>query len=193
MISRLAVLSLCLLLSPTAAQGNSFEAARQAGWKSYFARKYDDALAHFARARALAPNRWEGHAGQAFTIIHQALIERDPRRRTALTREAEAMTVELVKKSGLMFQHPLRNHILGVCATLRGEVKRAVDILQKAHSAPQSMFLAFESIDLRGNVSRAYGRALMDLGKRFIILGQWNTATPILERATRVLPKGDVG
>ena len=193
MISRLAVLSLCLLLSPTAAQENSFEAAHQSGWKSYYAREFDDALVHFANARALAPNRWEGHAGQALTIIHQALMERDGRRRIALTREAEAMTVELVKKSGLMFQHPLRNYILGLCATARGEVKRAADILQRAHSAPQSMFLAFESIDLRGHVSRAYGRALMDLGKRFIILGQWNTATPILERATRVLPKDDGG
>ena len=192
LIPRLAVVFLCLLFSRTAAQEETFQAAIDRAQKSFHAGKLDDALTQFARARALNDRRWEGHAGQALTLLQQALKEHGARR-VALTRAAEAMTTALVKKSGLMFQHPLRNYILGLCASLRGELKRAVDILKKAHSAPAKMFLPFESMQLRRNVSQAYGRALMDFGKQLIIERRLKAAHPLLERAQHVLPKGDTG
>lgn len=186
-------LVLFALLVPATAQDHSFADLIKRGREAYYAKDLDNALSLFAAARAKDGKRWEGHTWQALTLIHQALGETDRARRVAITYEAEAMTVELVKRSGLMFAHPLRQYILGICASLRDELERPVQILQKAYSAPRSMFVAFESIQLRKNVERAYGRALMDFGKRIIVSGRWHAASPVMARAAQVLPKDDPG
>ena len=185
--------AIALLLGTVAAQENPFVSAMQAGLDGYKKKQYEAALTQFATARQLGPARWEGHTWQALTLIQMAIGERDPRRRAALTREAEAMTVPLDKQCGLMLQHPLRNYILGMCASVRGETDRAKVILTKAYTAQRSMFKGYDGIQLLKNVERAYGRVLMDFARRYVLQGEWEAAEPLLKQAEKILPKDDPG
>lgn len=161
------------------------------GVELYNTGKYDEALTQFARARRLAPFDWQGHAWQAFTLLQQAIQEKAPQRKAALTREAESMTAMLVKQCGMLFQHPLRHYILGLAASVRGEQERALQHLTKAYTAPPSMFQAFNVIQLRNHVARAYSRALTEYAKRFILQGLFEQADPLLQRAERIMPAND--
>ena len=60
----------------TVASSATFVESMQAGLDGYNKGRYEEALTHFARARSIAPRRWEGHAWQALTQIQQAILER---------------------------------------------------------------------------------------------------------------------
>ena len=188
---RLRLLAILPLLGGLAAANpDTFDSFIVKARDAYAEGKFDDAVTYFAKARQVDESRWEGHTGQALALIQRALQEQGSRRK-ATTHEAEAMTAQLVKKCGILFQHPLRLYIVGVCASVRGELERAVSNLRKAHAAPETMFKPFKSIELHLNVRRAYGRSLLDYGKRTIVHGKWSAAQPMLDRAQRVLPKDD--
>ena len=70
MIRRAAPLLLCALCAT--ARAGTYAEEIEAGRRLYESNRFDDALTHFARARALGPNDWRGHAFQAFTLMEQA-------------------------------------------------------------------------------------------------------------------------
>lgn len=174
-----------------AASAQGAGAALRAGIAHYKQGAYEKALTEFARMRQLAPQDWQGHTWQAMTLLQMAIFEKDPARRAALTREAEAMTAALVKQCDLPFQHPLRLYILGLGASIRNEPTNAVNYLTRAHRADDRLFkgYAFEQINLKGMVARAYARALLEFSKRFIQQGKFERADRMLRDADRAMPR----
>ena len=190
MIRRAAPLLLCALCATVGAQGYVDEI--KAGRRLFEASDFDEALTHFARARALAPDDWRGHAWQAFTLIEQARRAKDPARRRALLGEAERVTGVLVRNRIVLLQDPLYKFLLGVMYDLRAEEAKAFDCFQQAYRAPRARFARFGEIELRTNVEHAFASASVQLAKRLVMRGgrqQYEAADRLLEQAARLLPK----
>ncbi|MHC4550823.1 MAG: hypothetical protein ACYTEZ_18850 [Planctomycetota bacterium] len=162
-----------------------------AGRKLYEQRRFEEAVTHFARARALEPLDWRGHTYQALALIEQARITQDRTRQQALLQEAGTVASILIKNEIVLLQDPLYKFIRGVISSLLKDDAQAFSYLRQAQRSPRSKFAPYEEIELRGNVDRAYGKVSIQLATRLIMIGEFEKADPLLEEAERLLGEDD--
>jgi len=186
-----ALLLLLLLAGPAAPQAQPADAAIAAGRADFQAGRYEEALTHFAEARAIAPEDWRGHALQSMTLIQQAIEEPDPRRREALLREAEGVAGVMVKLRLVEFHDPLYRFIRGLVISIQGDDAKAYAVLAEALRSPRAKFARYDEIDLRGLVERAYAVAAVRVASRLIRMGKFEPADVELDRAGKYLKEGD--
>jgi tetratricopeptide (TPR) repeat protein len=183
--------ALLLLAAVAAAQARPDDAEIAAGRNAFEAGEYDEAVACFARARALAPGDWRGHAYQSLALLQQAQGDTPLRRREELLRDAERIAGELVKRDLVDFHDPLYRFIKGRIYFLEGDHAKAYAILGEALRAPQEKFASYDEIDLRKMVQRAFAVSGIRIALRLITQGKFEQAEIELENAARCLPEED--
>jgi tetratricopeptide (TPR) repeat protein len=183
--------ALLLLAAFAAAQARPDDAEIAAGRKAFEAGNYDEAVACFARARALAPDDWRGHAYQSLTLIQQAQGDTSRRRREVLLREAELIAGELVKRDLVDFHDPLYRLIKGLVYSLEGDHGKAYTVLGEALRAPREKFAPYDEIELHKMVQRAFAVSAIRVALHLITQGKFQQAEIELENASRGLPEDD--
>jgi tetratricopeptide (TPR) repeat protein len=184
-------LLLCALCATATAETYAEEI--EAGRRHFEANRLDEALTHFARARALGPNDWRGHAFQVFTLIEQARGTHERQRRGALLREAEQVSGVLIKNGIVLFQDPLYKFMRGLHFDLIGDDPKAHEYLRQAYRAPPARFRRYAEIDLRGLVERAFATVTARLATRIIMFGDFSRADVMLREVAPLLPDDDPG
>ena len=183
--------ALLLLAAAAAAQSRPDDAEIAAGRQAFEASNFGEAVACFARARALAPDDWRGHAYQALTLVQQAHGESSLRRREALLREAELIAGELVKRDLVDFHDPLYRFIKGLIHTTEGDHGKAYATLGEALRAPREKFAPYDEIQLHRSVQRAFAFSGTRIALHLITQGRFEQAEIELENASRGLPEDD--
>lgn len=182
---------LVLLAAAVAAQGRPGDAEIKAGREALEGDRYDEAVACFERARALAPDDWRGHAYQSLTLVQQAKAEAGQRRREELLRRAEEVAGELVKRDLVDFHDPLYRFIKGIVYSLEGDEAKAYAMLGEALRAPREKFAPYDEIELHKNVQRAFAVSGIRVALQLITRGEFQLAEIELENAARGLPEDD--
>jgi tetratricopeptide (TPR) repeat protein len=161
------------------------------GIQLYQKTQYDEAVAYLARYRGLVPQDWRGHVWQAFTLLRQAALEKNPVRRNAFLEEASSMQKPLINQAGMLWQSPLRHYLNGLDANVRGDKAGAYLHLAKARAASHDLFRKYESVRLMHHVKQAYALAALDKAVAQIMQGSYEDADRTMDDVVRDLPKDD--
>jgi len=161
-----------------------------AGRTDFEAGRYEDATVHFARARALAPDDWRGHAFQALAMLQHAAAEPDPDRRALLVEQAQAVAAVLVKRRLCGFDDPLFRFLSGVALAVLAQPGQACDEFATALRAPAATLARYEAIDLHTNLKSAYVRTVLQVTGLLVRMGRFDRADEALARIAPFLPEG---
>lgn len=184
-------LALLLFAATVLGQGQSADAEIRAGRQAFDAGRFDEALACFTRAEALAPDDWRGTTYRSMTLLQLAMGHVDTRQREELLRDAERVAGDLVKRGLVEFHDPLYRFIRGVIYSIQGDDPRAYETLSEALKAPREKFAPYDEIELHRMVLRAFAVSAMHVARRQIAQGQFERAEVELERATKGIPEDD--
>lgn len=184
-------LVLLLLAASAGAQGSDAYAELVAGRKAFEAGRFEEALACFTRAEALAPGDWRGSAYRSLTLVQLAMGQPDLRQRETLLRDAERVAGDLVKRGLVEFHDPLYRFIRGLVYSISGDDLKAYAVLDEALRAPREKFAPYDEIELQRMVLRAFSVSATRVARHMITQGQFEKAEMELERASKGIAEDD--
>jgi tetratricopeptide (TPR) repeat protein len=182
---------LLLLAAAAAAQEQQAAAELFAGRQAFEAGRFEEALACFTRAEALAPLDWRGGAYRSLTLVQLAMGQPDLRKREVLLRDAERVAGDLVRRELVEFHDPLYRFVRGLIYSIAGDDMKAYAVLDEALRAPREKFAPYDEIELHRMVRRAFAVAATRVARHMITVGHFEKAEVELERADKGLAADD--